>query len=286
MAQPSSAQFGLLRRKKFFQRLRLAIPGAPCVLLRVQPEMQRAEFGKLSGLFFLHAMAMGAWFVPLGTVLDAHGLQSIKPFAFATSATAAFVSPLIFGAMADRHFAPVVVLRWLALATGASMALAATTIHLGLNRWVVLACIQVHALCNAPTWGISSAIVLARLRDSTRQFGPIRALGSLGWMAGCWLVSALHADTTALACFLGAGVWICVSAFTLFLPATPPLQSSGPLTIRERLGLDALGLFKQGDHRIVFITSALFSIPLAAFYPYTPTHLRELGLERTAAWMS
>ncbi|HUR46020.1 MAG TPA: MFS transporter [Candidatus Saccharimonadales bacterium] len=248
--------------------------------------MQRTEFWKLSGLFFLHAMAMGAWFVPLGTVLDAHGLQSIKPFAFATSAVAAFVSPLIFGAMADRHFAPVVVLRWLALATGLSMALAATAIHLGLNRWAVLAVIQLHALCNAPTWGISSAIVLGRLRDSTRQFGPIRALGSLGWMAGCWLVSALHADTTALACFLGAGVWLCVAAFTYTLPAVAPLPSSGPLRIRDRLGLDALTLFKHRDHRVVFLTSALFSIPLAAFYPYTPTHLHDLGLERTSAWMS
>jgi MFS family permease len=30
----------------------------------------------------------------------------------------------------------------------------------------------------------------------------------------------------------------------------------------------------------------LFSIPLAAFYPFTPTHLRHLGFDRTAAWMS
>ncbi len=55
-------------------------------------------------------MAMGAWFVPLSTVLDAHGLQSIKPLAFATSATAAFVSPLLFATMADRHLGAVRVL--------------------------------------------------------------------------------------------------------------------------------------------------------------------------------
>jgi len=58
------------------------------------------------------------------------------------------------------------------------------------------------------------------------------------------------------------------------------------LSWHERLGLDALTLLKNPDHRVVFITTALFAIPLAAFYPFTPPHLRDLGLERTSAWMS
>jgi len=36
----------------------------------------------------------------------------------------------------------------------------------------------------------------------------------------------------------------------------------------------------------VFLTAALFSIPLAAFYPFTPPHLQELGFRHTSAWMS
>ena len=84
--------------------------------------IRRAEYFELIVLFFIHGMAMAMWFVPLSAVLDAHGLHHIKPYAFATSAIAAFVSPLIFGAMADRHAAPVVVLRWLAVATAAANA--------------------------------------------------------------------------------------------------------------------------------------------------------------------
>ena len=45
-------------------------------------------------------------------------------------------------------------------------------------------------------------------------------------------------------------------------------------------------LLKNPDHRVVFITVALFAIPLAGFYPYAPPHLRELGLQHTSAWMS
>jgi len=224
--------------------------------------------------------------VPLSTVLDAHGLHVIKPFAFATSALAAFVSPLIFGAMADRHASPVKVLRGLALATAAAMALASTAIKLHWNPWLVLGLIQLHALCSSPTWSISSTIVFARLADAKMEFGPIRAMATLGWMAGCWLVSALGADTSALAGYTGAITWVAVCGFTFFLPALETPKSVERLTWAQRFGLDALTLLKNHDHRVVFITVALFCIPLAAFYPYTPPHLSELGFTRTTAWMS
>src|SRR6185436_2658159 len=159
---------------------------------------------ELITLFFIQGAALGIWFVPLSTVLDAHGLYAIKPFAFAASALAAFVSPLIFGAMADRHASPVKVLRGLSLATAIAMALASTAIKLNWNPWLILAVIQLHALCSSPTWSISSTIVFARLADAHREFGPIRAMATLGWMSGCWLVSVLNADTSVLAGYSGA----------------------------------------------------------------------------------
>src|SRR2546422_11117884 len=106
--------------------------------MRVLRTIRRAEYAELGALFGLHGAALGIWFVPLGTVLDAHGLHAIKPYAFAAPALAAFVSPLIFGAMADRQASPVKVLRWLALATAAAMALASTAIKLGWRPWLVL----------------------------------------------------------------------------------------------------------------------------------------------------
>ena len=44
-------------------------------------------------------------------------------------------------------------------------------------------------------------------------------MATLGWMAGCWLVSALNADTSALAGYCGAVMWMAVAAFTFFLPS-------------------------------------------------------------------
>ena len=237
-------------------------------------------------LFFIQGAALGMWFVPLGAVLDAHGLNHIKAYAFATAGLAAFVSPLIFGAVADRHASPVKVLRWLALGTAAAMVLASTAIRLGWNPWIVLALIQVHALCSSPTWSISSTIIFARLADAKKEFGPIRAMVTLGWIAGCLLVSAVNADATTMSGYGGAAAWALVAAFTFYLPALETPKSVENLKWHERLGLDALQLLKNPKLRVIFLTPALLNIPLAAFYPYAPAHLREFGLQRTAAWMS
>jgi MFS family permease len=254
--------------------------------LRVLRTIRQAEYAELIALFFLQGAAVGMWLVPLSTVLEAHGLGAIRPFAFAASALAAFVTPLIFGAMADRHASPLRVLRGLSLATAAAMALASTSIKLHWNPWLVLALIQLHALCSSPTFSITSALIFARLADAQKEFGPVRAMATLGWMSGCWLVSALGADTSALAGYSGASIWLLVAAFTFFLPELETPKSAQHLTWRERLGLDALTLLKNPDHCVVFATCALFIIPLSSFYPYAPPHLRVLGFSRTSAWMT
>ena len=135
-------------------------------------------------------------------------------------------------------------------------------------------------------FSISSTLVLARLSDAQKEFGPIRSLATIGWMAGCLLVSALSVDASVSAGYLGAALWLVVAAFTFFLPALEVPKSAVNLTWHERLGLDALTLLKNRDTRVIFITTTLFNIPLAAFYPFAPTHLRDLGLTHTSAWTS
>jgi nucleoside transporter len=254
--------------------------------MRALKSLRMVEYVELVALFFLQGAALGIWFVPLSNVLGSHGLNHIRPYAFAASALASFVSPLIFGAMADRHASPVKVLRWLSLATAISMALASSAIQFQFSPWLVLGIIQVHALCSSPTWSISSAIVFARLEDARKEFGPIRAMATLGWMAGCCAVSLLNADASTLAGYCGAVMWLIICGFTFFLPIVNAPKTGGHVKWFERLGLDALQLLKVRDHRVVFIMTVLFSIPLASFYPYAPPHLRELGLSHTSAWMS
>ena len=247
--------------------------------------LRKAEYAELTVLFLIQGMAMSSWTVPLGSILDAHGLHGIKPLAFAASAMAAFVSPLIFGAMADRHVPPARVLRWLALATAVMMTLVSTAIKSSCNPWLILGLIQMLNLCSAPMLSITSTIIFARLADS-REFAPMRVMMTFGWMGGALLVSLLNADTSPLAGYASATIWLLLAIFTFFLPQLEVPQSAENLSWHERLGLDALTLLKDRDTRVVFITTTLFNIPLCAFYPYAPTHLHDLGYAHTSAWMS
>ena len=248
--------------------------------------LRKAEYAELMILFFIQAAAMAIWFVPLGPILDAHGLHAIKPFAFAASAVAAFISPLMFGAMADRHVPPAKVLRGLSLTTSVVMVVISTAMQCHWNTWLILALIQIFYFAYSPMFSISTALVLARLQDAKREFGPVRSIATLGWMGGALLISALNLDRSAYAGYLGATIWLLVAIFTYFLPVLPIPTSAEHLSWRERLGLDALTLLKNSNHRVVFITATLFNIPLAAFYPYAPTHLHDLGFRHTSAWMS
>ncbi len=230
-------------------------------------------------------MALVMWQVPLSRILIANGYSWLPPYAYATSAIAAFVSPLIFGAMADRHGSPVVVLRWLSAGSGAAMMLAGASIAAHCPAGIVLGVIQVYSLAAVPTLSITSTIIFSRLHNSQQQFGPLRAIGTFGWMVGCWIVSAFGFDDRPAALYTGAFFWAALCLFTWLLPSVAP-PAGPPATLLQRMGWDALGLLRKQDHRVVFLTLMLFSIPLAAFYPFTPAHLRHLGFERTAAWMS
>lgn len=255
-------------------------------LARVLTTIRRAEYAELLGMYFLQGSALAMWTVPLSPVLEAHGYAALRPYAFATSALAAFVSPLLFGAMADRHTSPVKVLRGLALASAVTAALASAAIRSGAAAAIVLGLIQLYAFCSSPSWSIGSTIVFSRIADAKREFGPIRSMATIGWMAGCLLVSALGADQSTLSGYGAAAGWLAVSAVTFLLPAMAVPKSTERLTWTQRFGYDALALLRERDHRVVFLTTMLFSIAVAGFYPYAPQHLRELGWERTSAWMS
>lgn len=230
---------------------------------------------------------MGMWSVPLANIFAAHGRAHLVPWVLATSAIAAFISPLFVGALADQKVSPTRLMRWLALSTGMALTMTCLALHWKLADGWIIASAQVQALLATPCWSIASSIIFSQLSDPKRQFGPIRACATFGWMVGCWVVSfGLKADASLLAGFVAAGIWVGLTSLTFALPLIPPGDLQQNRSWRQILGLDALDLLRNRDHRVVFITAALYSIPLAAFYPYTARHLKDLGVENVSAVMS
>lgn len=252
-----------------------------------QPARGRFEHAEIATLFFLNAAAIGMWNVPLGNVLKAHGYEAIVPFAYACSGVSAFISPMIFGALADQRISPTRLVRWLAVVTAGFLALTFYGIGQHWNARWVLAALQVQSVSAAPIFGLTTAIVMARLRNPAREYGPVRAWGSLGWMAAGGFVSwVLAADTSVVCGYAAAATWLLTAACTLLLPDVPPLERKPHRTWRDVFGLEALELFAHRDHRVVFLTAAFFTIPMAAFYPYVPMQLHDLGVTHAAGAIS
>jgi nucleoside transporter len=248
---------------------------------------ERRERFEFCLLFYLQSQAQALWYVPFSNVLAAHGLGHLVKYAFASSSLAAFVSPMIGGALADRHASASRILRWLAFCTGGFLILTFLAISRGWGAGWVLACLQLQQLFYAPAWGLSSAIVLARLPAPERQFGSVRVWGTFGWLLAGPLVSfVLHADLSAKSGFAAAAGWLLLGAFTWLLPSVPPPARKAPQRWTDWLGWDAFCLLRDPNHRPIFISAALFSIPLAAFYPFAVIHLRELGHANPTAAMS
>jgi len=250
----------------------------------------RTEFQQkalLAGVFFLQAQAIALWFVPFSGVLKSHGLGALTPWAFAASGVAAFISPMVTGSLADRHLSATLLLRYLALGMATMLSVTFWGIQAGWHPGVILALIQLLQFVSAPTWGVTSMLVMAQLPNPSRQFGGLRVWGTYGWMlAGPVISWGLHADGSTTTGFISVVAWLGVAVFTFFLPKRPPEAARVPVQFKNLLGLETFSLLKDPQHRALFLTAGLFSIPLAAFYPYTPLHLQDLGLEDVSAFMS
>ena len=251
------------------------------------PGTRRREHAEFATLFFLQAGAVGMWQVCFGSVLKAHGLERFIPYAYACTALSAFISPMFVGALADQRIAPTRLLRWLSGAGAGFLAFAFFTIDRGWSPWWMLAFIQLHALCATPTMSLLTSIVFARLREPQREFGPLRAWATFGWIAAGWTVSwVLHADATTSSGYAAAATFAGVSLFSFFIPVVLPIELKIARSWRDIFGLEALALLRDRDHRVVFLTAAFYNVPLAAFYPYTPIHLRAVGIEHATAAMT
>jgi MFS family permease len=125
------------------------------------------------------------------------------------------------------------------------------------------------------------------VRDPAHEYGPIRVWATIGWMVAAPLAAFLpFADSSPFFGYVGAAMYMVVAGYAFSLRATPPMASAGPRRWRDLLGHDTLELLRERDVRVVFIVAALFSMPLAAFYPFTPLFLSDAGETHSLALMS
>jgi nucleoside transporter len=230
-------------------------------------------------------MTPGFWMPALTNILKARGLGDWVAMVFVVPPLCALVSPLIGGALADQRVAANRLFAWASVIGSAALLGAFVSLDAGWNPWWFVGLLGVYSLFSGPAWGLLTTISLTHLEHGERSFPLARLGATLGWMAAGLITSyVLRADTSPTAGYASAAARMLCGLLAFMLPHTPPLGRG--TSWQSRLGLDAFTLMKHRDHCVFFVVTALFSIPLAAFYMYAPELLKVLGDQRSTATMT
>jgi len=237
--------------------------------------------------FFLVLVAPGLWLPALPNILKSRGMEWVIPFAFAAGPLASLFSPLIFGSMADYRFSAQKLMGSLSLIGATFLGLAFASLEFGWGPWAYLGFQVLNALIAAPMWALLSTVALSHLDNPEKSFPLYRIWGTVGWIMAGVTVSLLSWDSSPVAGMAAMLVRVVLGMACFMMPDTPPQgKRTGPKSWRRYFGLDALTLFKDPSMRVFLLTTVFLSVPLAAFYMYTPILLRELGDLHPAASMS
>lgn len=243
---------------------------------------------KLSLMMFLEFFIWGSWFVTMGTylskTLSSEGGQIGA--AYSTQSLGAIIAPFIVGLIADRFFSAQRVLGILHLLGAVLMYFAATADQFSAFYPALLA----YMIIYMPTLALVNSVSFRQMSDPSNQFASIRVWGTIGWIAAGWIIGFMLWEKTNVlqnTFYMAAGVSAFLGVFSFFLPDTPPKLGSGQKpTLREILGLDALGLLKDKNFLVFFVSSVLICIPLAFYYQNANIFLNDAGMSNVAGKMT
>jgi nucleoside transporter len=239
---------------------------------------------RLSTMMFFEYFIWGAWYVTLGTWLAESLHFSGRQIGFAAGATAvgAMIAPFFVGLIADKLFATEKVLAVLhGLGAVLLFVVSRQTSFGSLYVFVLLYCFAFM-----PTLALTNSLAFRQMRDAKVEFGPIRVLGTAGWIVAGLLVGTLAWEKTHYPVQLAAGASLLMAFYCLTLPATPPLAREERLTLGSIFPREALGLLRERSMAIFAIASFLICIPLQFYYAFTNLFLNEKGVVNAAGKMT
>jgi len=254
----------------------------------------------LSSMMFLEFFIWGAWYVTVGNFMANAGMADKIAWAYSVIPIAAIISPFFLGMVADRFFASERVLGVMCILGAVAMAGAGligvkafdlagaqAVVPEGL-KWAFIAMLMLHALCFAPTLGLTNTVAFHHVRNAQTDFPLLRVFGTIGWIvSGGWIISKwLQADVRPIQFFICAGSGLLLGVLSFFLPHTPPPAKGKSVTVRDILGLDALALLKDPAFLVFIVCSFLICIPLAMYYAFAAPYLKAVGVGDPAYVMS
>jgi nucleoside transporter len=239
--------------------------------------------------------------------------------AYGTAAIAAIIAPFFVGMIADRFFSTERILFVLHIAGSLILFWLSSVITPGL----FYAGLIIYFLTYMPTLALTNSLSFHHLDDPARQFPGVRVAGTIGWIVAGLIVGSLFMtgtslfhpvltgfrldrpfelpftlklgddllatttiESTAIPMQIAAIAQLILGLYSLTLPHTPPARRDTSATVRDVLGLDALGLMKQWPFFVFVVGSFLICIPLQFYYTFADPFLHQVGVANAAAKMS
>src|SRR5580692_11123649 len=184
---------------------------------------------RLGAMMFLEYFIWGAWYVTVGTWLSTslHFSGQQIGLAAGTTAVGAMIAPFFVGLIADKLFATQRVLAILHF-VGAILLFVASRGNSFTSIYVLL---LLYCLCFMPTLALTNSLAFRQMSDPKLEFGPIRVLGTAGWIAAGLLVGTLRLEATSRPLQLAAALSVLMALYCLTLPDTPPLAREGRFSL-------------------------------------------------------
>ncbi|MEO8819726.1 MAG: MFS transporter, partial [Ginsengibacter sp.] len=249
---------------------------------------------QLSTMMFLEFFVWGAWFVTLGTFLinNLHASGAETGAVFSTQSWGAIIAPFIIGLIADRYFNAEKILAILHLVGAVLMYQMFKAPDVAVFYPYVLG----YMILFMPTLALVNSISFNQMKDTEKEFPPVRVWGTIGWIVAGLAISFVFVWDSAAniqaglmknTFLLAAIVSLVLGLFSFTLPKTPPKVTKGEkVKVSEILGLDALKLLKDKNFLTFFVASILICIPLAFYYQYANPFLTDIGMTNATAKMS
>jgi nucleoside transporter len=239
---------------------------------------------RLGTMMFLQYFIWGAWYVTLATWLtkSLHFSGEQIGLAAGTTAVGAMIAPFFVGLIADKLFATQRVLAVLHFLGG--LLLLAASLQTAFP--IVYSLLLLYSLCYMPTLALTNSLAFRQMRDPKQEFGPIRVLGTAGWIIAGLLIGTLGLESTARPAQVAAALSLLMAAYCLTLPDTPPLAREGKFTLESVFPKEARSLLRERSMAIFAIASFLICIPLQFYYAFTNLFLNEAGVRNAAGKMT
>lgn len=242
---------------------------------------------KLSTMMFLQFFIWGAWFVTMGTYLSKtlHATGTQNATAYATQALGAIIAPFIIGLIADKYFSAQKILGVLHLIGAVLMYYASKAADFTGFYPLILS----YMIIYMPTLALVNSVSFKQMLNPSKEFPPIRVFGTIGWIIAGLIIGWLdweHKGSLSLTFVTAAAASLILGLLSFSLPDTPPAKRGQKTSIKDILGLDAIGLLKNRSYLIFFLASVAICVPLAFYYNFTNQFLNEAGVKRAAAIQS